>query len=334
MRISKLSCLLSVCLALLLLAVSVSCTPADDPADETQPDSSGATAEVTDAAANTPDATEAPTELPTEEPTEATTEPETEPLPAYTELDYCHFNYECVRSVNEVTADGIYHEDEWKEAKELVIDAETLQDWGRWQAGPAMDISDLSVTFRIKWDEEYLYLLEIRIDSKYVHEFGTKSYDVFSQVWGGDGTAFFFCDAAYDVRENRFDIGYFTYVKELGGPAVYIGTFDGDPNAFHGPSGTNGCIYGGTYDEISHAAIFEIKVPWALMEEQGKLLTDIEPGALFRFNPIIPSVDTQAGLGMYDAEWRQINFHDCVDNGEGGDPDDPYYWAALTLVEK
>ncbi len=319
---------LSAGLALVLLCVSVGCGPTNDPTDETQPDSSAVTSAVTEA--DTPATTEAPTETPTETPTE----PETEPMPSYKELDYCHYNYECVRSVNEVTADGIYNESEWAEAKELVIDAETLQDWGRWQAGPPMDISDLSVSFRLKWDEEYLYLLEIRIDSKYVHEFGDKSYDVFSQVWGGDGTAFFFCDAAYDFRENRCDIGYFSYVDELGGPAVYVGTFDGDPNAFRGPSGTDGCTYGGTYDEISHAAVFEMKLPWSIIDGQGKLLSDIELGALFRFNPIIPSVDTQAGLGMYDSEWRQINFHDCVANGEEGDPDNPYYWAALTLVEE
>ncbi len=323
--------ILCICLVLLLSGVFVSCGSTDTPPAETKPPLSDATEGLT-----TP-ATEAPTvpatDAVTDTPTEAPAETETEPRPSYKDFfDFCHYNYDCVKSVNKVEIDGRYDPDEWKEANELVINAETLQDWGRWQAGPPMDIFDLSVTFRLKWDEDYLYLLEIRTDSHYVYEFGDKSYDVFSQVWGGDGTAFFLCDGAYDARENRCDIGYFTYVKELMGPAVYVGAFDGDPNAFRGPSGTDDCTYAGTYE--NGAAVFEMKLPWAIMEEQGKLISEIEDGTLFRFNPIIPSVDTHAGLGAYDGEWRQINFHDCVDNGEGGDPDDPYYWAAMTLVNE
>ncbi len=272
------------------------------------------------------------TESATATQTETETEVETT-LPAYAELECCYFNYECVKSINEVEADGIYHEEEWEEAHELVINNDSLADWGRWQAGPPIEASDLSVTFKLKWDENYLYLLEIRTDTKYVYEFGNKGYDVFSDVWGGDATAFFFCDGADDRRENRCDIGYFTYVDKLEGPAVYVGSFDGEEKAFRGPSGTDDCTYGGTYDEDTATAVFEIKLPWAIMENQGKLISDIEPGTLFRFNPIIPSVDTTEGLGTYGEEWRQINFHDCVNNGDYGDPDDPFYWAALTLVE-
>ncbi len=321
------------CLALLLgVCLLGGCTaPSED-----QPTEAPSAAEpATGAPATDVPATDAPTAAPTAAPTDAPTETvkETDPdlvPPAYTLLDFCHYNYECVRSVNEVVADGVYNESEWAEANELIINNTTLEDWGRWQAGPALDAADLSVTFKLKWDEDYLYLLEIRTDSHYVYEFGDKGYNVFSDVWGGDATAFFLCDGYDDSRENRCDIGYFTYVDKLEGPAVYVGSFDGEPDAFRGPSGTEGCTYGGTYD--GERAVFEMKLPWAIMENQGKLFSVIEEGALFRFNPIIPSVDTTDGLGMYNSEWRQINFHDCVDNGENGNPDDPYYWAAMTLV--
>ncbi len=331
MTVKKYVCLLCACLALLLLCTCAGCTEGDAPDQDTKPSTSGETQ------GDTVPATEEPTvadTVPATDPATVTeTEEETDPdlvPPAYMLLDFCHFNYECVKSVNEVVADGIYNESEWAEANELVINNTTLEDWGRWQAGPALDAADLSVTFKLKWDETYLYLLEIRTDSHYVYEFGDKGYNVFSDVWGGDGTAFFLCDGIDDSRENRCDIGYFTYVDQLKGPAVYIGSFDGEPEAFRGPSGTDGCTYGGTYD--GETAVFELKMPWAIMDKQGKLLSDIEEGTLFRFNPIIPSVDTTDGLGAYGSEWRQINFHDCVDNGEDGNPDDPYYWAAMTLV--
>ncbi len=338
--------ILCIGLVLLVFCACVGCTNEGGKTDETKPGTTAETGNDTAAestsdtdvdtlagtTADTAQETAANTVEETDPVTETETETEPEP-PAYLELDFCHYNYECVKSVNEVVADGVYHEEEWAEAYELVINNDTLQDWGRWQAGEPMDTSNLSVSFRLKWDEDYLYLLEIRFDSHYVYEFGDKGYDVFNDVWGGDATAFFLCDGLDSLREDRCDIGYFTYVDKLEGPAVYVGSFDGEPKAFRGPSGTDGCTYGGTYDDETCTAVFEMKLPWAIMEDQGKLYSDIEPGTLFRFNPIIPSVDTQAGLGAYNEEWRQINFHDCIDNGEGGNPDDPYYWAALTLVE-
>ncbi len=337
MNLRKWRSVLSICLVFLLLAAS--CGTGDELTNETRPstqeETQAATGAVTEPETETEPETVPETDPATE--TEALAESETETEtevqpPLYLELDFCHYNYECVKSVNEVEADGVYHEEEWAEAVELVINNETLQDWGRWQEGNPMDITNLNVSYRLKWDENYLYLLEIRMDSRYIHDFGSKSYDVFSEVWGGDGTAFFFCDGIDSLREDRCDIGFFSYVDQLEGPAVYVGSFDGEPNAFRGPSGTDGCTYGGSYDDETTTAVFEMKLPWSIMEEQGKLYSDIEAGTLFRFNPIIPSVDTQEGLGQYNEEWRQINFHDCIENGEGGNPDDPYYWAALTLV--
>ncbi len=341
--------LLCLCLACLSALALASCgeeplQPAEsktetavETAADTRPESLADTAEDTEGetVGETVDETVDETVGETPGDTGLETPPETEPdaaPPSHVELDFCHYNYECVRSVNEVVADGVYHEEEWAEAVELVINDDTLEDWGRWQQGPALDPAHFSVTFKLKWDEEYLYLLEIRTDANYVYQFGGKGYDVFNDVWGGDATAFFLCDAMYSMREDRCDIGYFTYVDQLDGPAVYVGSFDGESKAFRGPSGTDGCTYGGTFDG-ERTAVFEMKLPWAIMEKQEKLFSDIEVGTLFRFNPILPSVDTTEGLGTYGEEWRQLNFHDCVDNGEEGNPDDPFYWAALTLVE-
>ncbi len=339
---------LAACLALLLSVSVIACDGTDDtPAPtDTKPavTDTDVSPEISDTGATTGSDTDAVTdpvveteadesETETESESESETEsrePPEEERPTYLDLEFCHYNYECVKSVNEVVADGLYHENEWSEAYELVINNDTLEDWGRWQAGPALEASELSVTFKLKWDEEYLYLLELRTDAHYVYEFRNKGYDVFSDVWGGDATAFFLCDATYSMREDRCDIGYFSYVDKLQGPAVYVGSFDGETNAFRGPSGKDDCTYGGSFD--GETAVFEMKLPWSIIENQGKLFTEIEEGALFRFNPIIPSVDSTEGLGAYGDEWRQINFHDCYDNGEGGNPDDPYYWAALTLV--
>ncbi len=374
MTMRKYLCVLCACLAFCVLCACIGCgkpdvagegsysdteevtreqTDADTPAATvadteaevgTDPDTDADTGADTgaDTDVNTQDDTDeaigtegvADTTADTEAEPPADTETETLIPPAHMELEYCHYNYECVKSVNEVVADGVYHEEEWAEAVELVINNDTLEDWGRWQEGPVIDSANLSVTFKMKWDESYFYLLEIRTDTSYVYEFGDKGYDVFSDVWGGDATAFFFCDGVGYFREDRCDIGYFTYVDKLGGPAVYVGSFDGESKAFRGPSGTDGCTYGGTYDDDACVAVFEMKLPWSIMDQQGKLFSDIEEGTLFRFNPIIPSVLSTEDLGMYNERWSQINFHDCVENGEGGNPDDPFYWAALTLVEK
>ncbi len=334
MKMKQYAGLLCVCLLLTCLGAFVGCTKEDGKTENTDSMTESVTQSETDT--DTDHETESLSETPTESESKSETATETQDDAddwhlSFEEIEFCHYNYPCVKSVNEVVADGVYHVGEWDEAVELVINNDTIRDWGRWQAGEPIDAADLSISLRLKWDEEYLYILEIRTDTNYVYEFGDKGYDAFSDVWGADATALFFCDGLDITRSNRCDIGYFSYVDKLGGPSVYVGSFDGETYAFRGPSGKDGCTYGGTLD--GEGAVFEMKLPWAIMEDQGKLISDIEAGALFRFSPVIPSVDTQAGLGAYNSEWRQMNFHDCVNNGENGNPDDPMYWGALTLVE-
>ena len=49
-------------------------------------------------------------------------------------LEHCYFNYVCNKATAPVTADGVYHEEEWSDAAELLINKDTMQDFGRWQS--------------------------------------------------------------------------------------------------------------------------------------------------------------------------------------------------------
>ncbi len=246
-------------------------------------------------------------------------------------IDHCYFNYICNKSVNEVKADGVYNEDEWSDAVELVINGDTLGEYGRWQSANTLPASDLSCTYRIKWDENYLYLLEIRTDKHYISNFD--GYDYNAQTpWALDGTAIFFCDNEMPDESNRCDIKYYSYVDELKGPSVFIGNGNEAADAYVGPSGEGDTTYGGSVN--GDTIVFELKMAWSVLDDQWHLDSEIKEGTVFRFTPIIMSRDTVDDYNEWDgSSYVQINFHDCMNlaNEDATNSENPEYWAALTL---
>ena len=245
-------------------------------------------------------------------------------------IEHCYYNYICNKSVNPVTADGIYNEDEWSDAVPLVINKDTMQEFGRWQSsGEPNPASEFSCTYRFKWDETYFYLLEIRTDAHYVSNFDGNDYNA-QTPWMLDGTAIFFCDNEIPESANRCDIKYYSYVDDIKGAAVYIGNGSEPEDAYTGPSGEQDTTYGGSVD--GNTIVFELKMAWQVMDDQWHLDSPIKEGTIFRFTPIIMNRDTVADYGEWDgSSYRQMNFHDCVELEGAPNSEEPEYWAALTL---
>lgn len=248
-------------------------------------------------------------------------------------IEHCYYNYICNKSVNAVKADGVYNEKEWSDAVELVVNGDTLQEFGRWQwAGDApLPASEFSCTYKFKWDEQYFYVLEIRTDKHYVSDFAGNNIDAGSP-WLLDGTAIFFCDNHLPDTSKRTDIKFYSYVDELKTAAVYVGNPYEHANAYTGPSGEAGTTYGGSVN--GDTIVFEMKLAWSVLKDQGYLDSEIKEGALFRFTPIIMTRDSIDDYNQWEgSSYRRINFHDCVNIPSEGvtGAEDPKYWAALTL---
>ena len=248
-------------------------------------------------------------------------------------LEHCFFNYICNKSVNPVTADGVYHEEEWSDAVELVINKDTMQDFGRWQSsGEPNPAKDFSCTYRFKWDETYFYVLEIRTDTHYCSDFAGQDFNAVSP-WMLDGTAIFFCDNEMPDESNRCDIKFYSFVDELQTPAVYIGNSNEQDEAYVGPSGTADTTYGGSVNGTT--IVFELKMAWKIMKDQWHLDSEVKEGTIFRFTPIIMNRDTPDDYAQWDgSSYRQMNFHDCMLLPDEGavNSENPEFWAALTLA--
>ena len=237
-------------------------------------------------------------------------------------IEHCYYNYNCYKSQNDVKIDGVYDEAEWADAEELVIDADHMIEAGRWQStGTPNPASEFSCTYKFKWDETYLYVLEFRTDAHYVSDFAGNDTNPDSP-WMLDGTAIFLCDNELPDQSNRCDIKWYSYVEDLKRPTCSVAgvNLDDDPNVQMAGS-VNG-------DKV----VFELKFPWSIIDDEWKLESPVVEGKVFRFTPIIMNRDTVEDYGQWDgSSYRQINFHDCVELEGVSGAEDPNYWAAMTM---
>jgi len=226
------------------------------------------------------------------------------------------YTYEAQKLVNKVTFDGKITGDEWSDAIALVINADNkvFQEYGRFQTDPRVAAADkLSATYYIKWDENFLYICEQRLDKDGLNN---PTVDP-SGPWMGDGTAFFFADA---IELSRADVRWIAYTEENAKKcAVYSQALDYDvTDEWDCYGGKDGDVY-----------TIELAMPWAAMGD--KLTQDIKEDALFRFCQIITSRANDDQYGNWDEE-VQINFYDSffkeeLDNSENSD-----FHAGLKLV--
>lgn len=244
-------------------------------------------------------------------------------------IEHCYYHYVCNKAVLPVVADGVVSEGEWDDAVELVINNDTIEDYGRWQSASSTSSDKLSFTYKMKWDEKNFYLLEIRTDATYVSDFGDNNYNALNP-WFLDGTGFFFCDNEDPTTGNRCDLKWYPYVKSLNGPSVYVGNPNNTGIASE-QSGIDGYEFGSTLK--GDVVTFELILPWEVIDDLGHLVSDIEEGAIFRFNPILINYDTVDDYATFSGSYTQINFHDSVNvaDEDASGAEEPEYWAALTL---
>ena len=237
------------------------------------------------------------------------------------------YTYEAAKLVNPVTFDGVAAVGEWDDANALIVNAdnETFKKYGRWQGGAApKTAAELSITYKMKWDDKNLYILEERTDPSYFVPTGGAT-----QPWTGDGTLFFL---AYDNGDTKWANVYepFWLTKDTDGKAKvalrsYLsGSFAAEDTAdrignWKYAGASNGNVY-----------TLEIAIPWTDIATVGAIPA-IAEGLKFWFTPIISNSDADY------ANWDQLNFHDRFANGdaiedEAGATELPKNWAGLKLT--
>ena len=221
----------------------------------------------------------------------------------------------------------------WDDANVLVlnIDNAILNEFGRWQGDEGNDKPDaknLSVTYRIKWDETYLYIREERLDTSYHF-----TYDHAREPWIGDGTLFAF---AYDNGDPKWEHSYQPFWANKcsdGKTHVAVRCWkDGAYGMFDEPEDIGDWKYAGTQDGNVYTT--EVAVPWKDLQAYTSGMPAVSEGSKFRFAPIVPNVSTD---DLFGTDWNQMNFHDRfgrddADTEEADNPGElPANWAGFVL---
>ena len=221
----------------------------------------------------------------------------------------------------------------WADANWFVLDAnnEVLKEFGRWQGGEDNRMygpDELSVTYRLKWDEKYLYIREERFDKEYYF-----TYDHAREPWIGDGTLFFI---AYDDGDPKWDKSYqpFWANRDVNGETKVAIRYwrDGQYSMFDDEEAIGNWKYAGTKE--GDVYITELAVPWSDLKAYTPSLPAIAEGLKLRFTPVVPNVSSE---DLFAEDWNQMNMHDRfgrddADTEENSNPGElPANWAGLIL---
>ena len=247
------------------------------------------------------------------------------------------YTYECAKLYYPVTVDGVVTGTEWDDANALVVNADnvTVKEYGRWQGGGHPEpASDLSVTYKFKWDETNLYILEQRYDAHFIMA-GDETAGV--EPWNGDGTLMFL---AYNSSGTYlFADAYepFWAMSENGEMSFALrswlsGSFTSNQEGMENWKGA------GQYDAGAKMLTVELTVPFSdIGNASGSKAVAV--GANLRFTAVIPNLDTADDYKTFSGTWDQLNFHDRfgrddADLTENENPGEcPINWAGMVLTE-
>ena len=204
---------------------------------------------------------------------------------------------------NAVTVDGKVDGAEWDDANEIVMNADTENI--SWANAVTYTADEFSVTMKMKWDENNLYILQQRKDVKFIPETDPKT------PWGdgathGDGTMVFLTTDT--ANTGRADICFI--VDEAGTAVREWSTGTGVAKDTDWQIAT-------TLEGDVHTT--EVVVPWADLNDVVTTKFDVKEGAEFTFTPIMPNTNDTFGQMHYN-----------VETGKGAD--DPTAWASFKLV--
>ncbi|MCL2517594.1 MAG: CBM9 family sugar-binding protein [Oscillospiraceae bacterium] len=233
-----------------------------------------------------------------------------------------------------VKADGKIDGNEWDDAYELVLttENEVMNAFGRYQGGDPDFFKNTKVTYKIKWDENNLYILEIREDTDaWVFE-----PDNATAPWRGNGTLFFISYDNNPKWANAYEV-FWTAKAGDGKAKVALRAFhNGRDGSFEGSDDAEwigNWQFAGIVTGTN--SVFEIIIPWTDIQ---KFNTDIgmpstmKIGEKFKFTPIVPKHKEDGSTG-------QMNYHDKYDRpdavtDENSNPGElPVNWANLLLVD-
>ncbi|MBQ3177217.1 MAG: hypothetical protein IJB15_11945 [Clostridia bacterium] len=195
------------------------------------------------------------------------------------------------------TIDGVYNADEWATAEEIEIsmDDATVKTYGVYQGSweGARDAKDFNAKMYFMWDEEALYICEVRMDD--VVDLGGTG----ATPWGGsDGNLIFFQAADGGSSENPEAWSH--HIFYIAGDGTNSGKYGGDPwvRLNDGTANTQETVQ---YSSIKAVAApidggfcVEVKVPWSVINE--------------KIPDFIPEADVEVGMSMVPIDFDNGDF--------------------------
>ncbi|MCL1858967.1 MAG: hypothetical protein FWF92_07000 [Oscillospiraceae bacterium] len=239
------------------------------------------------------------------------------------------WTYQCAKSVYDVNINGKIDGNEWDDAIELIVnnDSEIFKKYGYWQGGDDHPIpsSDLSVTYKVKWDDDYLYILEVRYDKNF--SFNPDDGD---WPWEASGTLFFLYydkdGEALTEDSVTWDYCYeiFWVMNPDGGSPKLTGRGAGKSQFEAGDPEMDGWVTAQSVNGDTYT--FEAAIPWATMQKTSEFPAPAE-GLKLRFTPIVSAYLQKVTASAYDETWNQLDFY--VDTSAA---DNPAGYGGMELV--
>ena len=242
--------------------------------------------------------------------------------------------YSAAKLVYPVTADGIITGEEWDDANSIILTTKNpvMNAFGRYQGGDENFFANTKVTYKIKWDENNLYILEVREDKDaWVYD-----PDNALHPWEGNGTLFFISYGNNPKWGNAYEI-FWTAKSGDGKAKVALRAFldgrDGPFDSSDDAKWIGNWKYAGAVTGTN--SVFEIIIPWTDLQKFNAdigMKSTMSGGEKFQFTPIVPKHKDDGSSG-------QMNYHDKYDRpdaitDENSNPGElPVNWAPMILSE-
>ncbi len=222
--------------------------------------------------------------------------------------------YEAPKATAAITIDGVANDAEWQDAQELVVSTgdQTVKDVGTvW--GDIGGDEDIKAVYKVKWDEEFLYILEDRQDN--VHKAPTKDsgaeYDVDATLLMMDLNG---VKSGSSWNNGDYSLWYSADSPNGGGPKVVL---RGSGTAVPNERTLSGDEYTAAAQIDGSNYVVELKVPWSLFEQSDGEGFKAVAGKKAGFSPLPIDNDNNAAP-------RQLMW--C------GNGDDQSKWGNLLLT--
>ncbi len=215
--------------------------------------------------------------------------------------------YQAVKAGAPITIDGVAKAEEWEKAAGIVVSplSDDVVAYGTvW--GAETDAADLTSRYRIRWDDQHLYLLEERTDdSLHFTETG-------AQMYLSDATMLFL-DLGHDKQGGVYKNGDYALFLTPSGPDEQPHMFirEGRNEGQIEREFTDGRIAGVITDS---GYTMEVAIPWSALQTM----------------PFAPGVDRKVGMSLLATDqdgsgnWGQIMWV--------GDGDNQENWADMKFV--